>query len=171
LAHSLGGGTPTAIICTISPANMNFYQTLSTLRFADRAKSVQRNVLFSIDKNNSNNNKSLDKNCEGVAHYELLVENLRRQIELKEKEINTLKTSKKILKSPQKQKKNFEISEEMIFSLKNASLPPNEKISDFFDEIDESTRNFLSNPKKQNEDLRDWCLKFQDFYSDFKYMK
>lgn len=49
LAHSLGGQTPTAIICTISPANMNFYQTLSTLRFADRAKSVQRSVLFSID--------------------------------------------------------------------------------------------------------------------------
>jgi hypothetical protein len=30
----------TSIICTISPATMNFYQTLSTLRFATRAKKV-----------------------------------------------------------------------------------------------------------------------------------
>ena len=31
----------TAIICTISPASVNYYQTLSTLRFATRAKIVK----------------------------------------------------------------------------------------------------------------------------------
>ena len=41
LSQSLGGNSLTTIICTISPAMMNYYQTLSTLRFATRAKSVR----------------------------------------------------------------------------------------------------------------------------------
>ena len=41
LSQSLGGNSLTTIICTISPASMNYYQTLSTLRFAMRAKSVR----------------------------------------------------------------------------------------------------------------------------------
>lgn len=41
LSQALGGNSLTAIICTVSPAAMNFYQTLSTLRFATRAKTVQ----------------------------------------------------------------------------------------------------------------------------------
>jgi len=41
LSQALGGNSLTAIICTISPANLNFYQTLSTLRFATRAKTVK----------------------------------------------------------------------------------------------------------------------------------
>ena len=41
LSQSLGGNSLTTIICTISPATMNFYQTLSTLRFATRAKNVR----------------------------------------------------------------------------------------------------------------------------------
>ncbi len=41
LSHALGGNSLTAIICTVSPAAINFYQTLSTLRFATRAKTVR----------------------------------------------------------------------------------------------------------------------------------
>ena len=41
LSQALGGNSLTTIICTISPASMNFYQTLSTLRFATRAKNVK----------------------------------------------------------------------------------------------------------------------------------
>ena len=41
LSNALGGNSVTGIICTISPAAMNFYQTLSTLRFATRAKKVK----------------------------------------------------------------------------------------------------------------------------------
>ena len=37
---ALGGNSLTAIICTISPAAINYYQTLSTLKFATRAKTV-----------------------------------------------------------------------------------------------------------------------------------
>ena len=41
LSQALGGNSLTAIVCTVSPAAMNFYQTLSTLRFATRAKTVR----------------------------------------------------------------------------------------------------------------------------------
>ena len=41
LSLALGGNSLTTIICTVSPALMNFYQTLSTLRFATRAKTVK----------------------------------------------------------------------------------------------------------------------------------
>ena len=41
LSNALGGNSLTAIICSISPAAINHYQTLSTLRFASRAKIVK----------------------------------------------------------------------------------------------------------------------------------
>lgn len=41
LSQAIGGNSLSAIICTISPAAMNLNQTLSTLRFATRAKTVQ----------------------------------------------------------------------------------------------------------------------------------
>lgn len=41
LSNAIGGNSLTAIICTISPALMNYQQTLSTLRFANRAKQVK----------------------------------------------------------------------------------------------------------------------------------
>ncbi|MFS8159854.1 MAG: hypothetical protein ACMG6E_06520 [Candidatus Roizmanbacteria bacterium] len=41
LQMALGGNSLTAIICTVSPAAVNYYQTLSTLRFASRAKIVK----------------------------------------------------------------------------------------------------------------------------------
>jgi len=44
LSQALGGNSLTTIICTISPASLNYYQTLSTLRFATRAKSVKLRV-------------------------------------------------------------------------------------------------------------------------------
>ena len=44
LSQCLGGNSLTTIICTISPAKMNYYQTLSTLRFASRAKNVKLQI-------------------------------------------------------------------------------------------------------------------------------
>jgi hypothetical protein len=41
LSNALGGNSLTTIVCTVSPALMNYTQTLSTLRFASRAKKVR----------------------------------------------------------------------------------------------------------------------------------
>jgi len=38
LSNALGGNSLTSVVCTISPALLNYAQTLSTLRFASRAK-------------------------------------------------------------------------------------------------------------------------------------
>jgi hypothetical protein len=40
LAPSLAGQSLTVVICTVSPASVNFYQTLSTLRFAACSRKV-----------------------------------------------------------------------------------------------------------------------------------
>ena len=45
LSQTLEGNSLTAIICTVSPAALNYYQTLSTLRFAMRAKSVKLKIV------------------------------------------------------------------------------------------------------------------------------
>ena len=40
LQNALGGNSKTIMICAISPASMNFEESLSTLRYADRAKKI-----------------------------------------------------------------------------------------------------------------------------------
>jgi kinesin family member 13 len=41
LQNALGGNSKTLMICALSPANTNYEETLSTLRYADRAKSIK----------------------------------------------------------------------------------------------------------------------------------
>ena len=41
LQNALGGNSKTLMICAISPSNNNYEETLSTLRYADRAKKIQ----------------------------------------------------------------------------------------------------------------------------------
>lgn len=41
LQNALGGNSQTVMICAISPANDNYEETLSTLRYADQAKKIK----------------------------------------------------------------------------------------------------------------------------------
>ena len=41
LQDSLGGNTKTVMIAAISPADFNFEETLTTLRYASRAKNIK----------------------------------------------------------------------------------------------------------------------------------
>eukprot|EP00929_Paragymnodinium_shiwhaense_P022478 TRINITY_DN14356_c0_g4_i1.p1 TRINITY_DN14356_c0_g4~~TRINITY_DN14356_c0_g4_i1.p1 ORF type:complete len:1154 (+),score=338.69 TRINITY_DN14356_c0_g4_i1:119-3580(+) len=41
LQNALGGSSKTIMICALSPASSNFEETLSTLRYADRAKKIK----------------------------------------------------------------------------------------------------------------------------------
>ena len=41
LQDSLGGNTKTVMIAAMSPANYNYDETLSTLRYASRAKNIK----------------------------------------------------------------------------------------------------------------------------------
>ena len=51
LKESLGGNSKTSIIATLSPADINYEETLSTLRFADRAKQIVCKAIVNEDPN------------------------------------------------------------------------------------------------------------------------
>eukprot|EP00062_Callorhinchus_milii_P004286 gi/632942745/ref/XP_007886576.1/ PREDICTED: kinesin-like protein KIF28P [Callorhinchus milii] len=46
LSTALGGNSKTVMIATISPADINYDETMSTLRFAERAKSIQNRAMI-----------------------------------------------------------------------------------------------------------------------------
>ena len=49
LQDSLGGNTKTVMIAAVSPANYNYDETLSTLRYASRAKSIKNKPKINED--------------------------------------------------------------------------------------------------------------------------
>jgi Kinesin motor domain/Regulator of chromosome condensation (RCC1) repeat len=71
LSQAIGGNSLSAIICTISPAAMNLNQTLSTLRFALRAKAVQNDIHV---------NEVLDESAQS-AQMKFEIVKLRDQLE------------------------------------------------------------------------------------------
>ncbi len=91
LSQALGGNSLTNIICTASPAAVNYYQTLSTLRFATRAKIVKTKP--------SINQVLDDKNA---------IEFYKNEIKRLQEELRNGKRSKEIINldnsSPDKQK-------------------------------------------------------------------
>ena len=46
LQNALGGNSKTIMICALSPASINYEETLSTLRYADRAKKIQNKAII-----------------------------------------------------------------------------------------------------------------------------
>ena len=51
LKDSLGGNSMTAMVAALSPADMNFEETLSTLRYADSAKRIKNHAVVNEDPN------------------------------------------------------------------------------------------------------------------------
>ncbi|OMJ83613.1 hypothetical protein SteCoe_15401 [Stentor coeruleus] len=45
LSSALGGNSKTIMICALSPATVNYEETLSTLRYADRAKKIKNHAI------------------------------------------------------------------------------------------------------------------------------
>ncbi|CAJ1059782.1 kinesin-like protein KIF1A isoform X18 [Xyrichtys novacula] len=52
LRENLGGNSRTAMVAALSPADINYDETLSTLRYADRAKQIRCNAVINEDPNN-----------------------------------------------------------------------------------------------------------------------
>jgi len=46
LKNALGGNSKTIMICALSPASSNYEETLSTLRYADRAKKIKNKAVI-----------------------------------------------------------------------------------------------------------------------------
>eukprot|EP00283_Hemiselmis_rufescens_P005402 CAMPEP_0173429138 /NCGR_PEP_ID=MMETSP1357-20121228/7926_1 /TAXON_ID=77926 /ORGANISM="Hemiselmis rufescens, Strain PCC563" /LENGTH=1106 /DNA_ID=CAMNT_0014393271 /DNA_START=100 /DNA_END=3420 /DNA_ORIENTATION=- len=49
LQDALGGNAKTIMICALSPADINYEETLSTLRYADRAKQIKNKPKVNLD--------------------------------------------------------------------------------------------------------------------------
>ncbi len=78
LSQSLGGNSLTTIICNISPATMNYYQTLSTLRFATRAKCVRLQVTT---------NEIFDDK-DKIYYYQKEIKKLKEQLRNRDNKMN-----------------------------------------------------------------------------------
>ncbi|OLQ17596.1 Kinesin motor domain protein [Cryptosporidium hominis] len=94
LSDSLGGNSRTIIICNCSPDKVNYYETLSTIDFARRAKKIQNKVRVNIL-------KSKEEKYE-IAELKEKIANLNRKVEdidLLRQEIELLKSQKAELKS------------------------------------------------------------------------
>ena len=48
---NLGGNSKTVMVATVSPSADNFEETLSTLRYADRAKRIVNHAIVNEDPN------------------------------------------------------------------------------------------------------------------------
>lgn len=77
LSNALGGNSLTAIICNVSPAAINHYQTLSTLRFATRAKIVKNKPII---------NELTDTSDEAKIYKKQLMR-MKEELNLKENDI------------------------------------------------------------------------------------
>ena len=66
LQDNLGGNSKTVMLATISPASENFEETLSTLRYADRAKRIVNHAVVNEDPN------SRVTGCEGGRVFGVL---------------------------------------------------------------------------------------------------
>ena len=51
LKDSLGGNSKTVIICTLNPNQMAMKETLSTLKFAERAKRIKNKAIVNEENN------------------------------------------------------------------------------------------------------------------------
>lgn len=51
MQDNLGGNSKTVMVATVSPASDNYEESLSTLRYADRAKRIVNHAVVNEDKN------------------------------------------------------------------------------------------------------------------------
>jgi hypothetical protein len=76
LQNALGGNSKTVMICALSPASINYEETLSTLRYADRAKKIQNKAVV----NESEHDKLVRNLKEENLDLKKMIEDLNRKI-------------------------------------------------------------------------------------------
>jgi hypothetical protein len=76
LQNALGGNSKTVMICALSPASINYEETLSTLRYADRAKKIQNKAVI----NESETDKMIRCLKEENQDLKKMIEDLNRKI-------------------------------------------------------------------------------------------
>ncbi|CAJ0578682.1 unnamed protein product, partial [Mesorhabditis spiculigera] len=96
LKNALGGNSKTIMIAALSPADINYEETLSTLRFADRAKSIKTQAVVNesaterMIRELREENAKLQAGIKGGGGNSEEIENLRRQLAENQKEMANL---------------------------------------------------------------------------------
>ena len=79
LEDSLGGNSVTYLIANISPCDENFEETISTLKFADRAHSIMTKVSMNqLNKDKGVSSKEFNKICSELSQLKQLL-NIRKK--------------------------------------------------------------------------------------------
>ena len=76
LQNALGGNSKTVMICALSPASINYEETLSTLRYADRAKKIQNKAVV----NESEHDKMVRLLKEENGELKKMIEDLQKKL-------------------------------------------------------------------------------------------
>ena len=76
LQNALGGNSKTVMICALSPASINYEETLSTLRYADRAKKIQNKAVI----NESEHDKMVRLLKEENQNLKKMLESLQKKL-------------------------------------------------------------------------------------------
>ena len=76
LQNALGGNSKTVMICALSPASINYEETLSTLRYADRAKKIQNKAVV----NESEHDKTVRLLKEENNELKKMIEELSKKL-------------------------------------------------------------------------------------------
>ena len=92
LQNALGGNSKTIMICAISPASVNYEESLSTLRYADRAKKIQNKAVI----NESEHDKMVRLLKEENNNLKKLLEELQKNILGQKNDINENKAYKEL---------------------------------------------------------------------------
>lgn len=109
LQNALGGNSKTVMICALSPSFINYEETLSTLRYADRAKKIQNKAVI----NESEQDKILRLLKEENKELKGKIEELSIRLFTKNPNNKDIKDNNK---SDKEDKYEFEILKEQIES-------------------------------------------------------
>mmetsp|Transcript_14465 Transcript_14465/g.35260 ORF Transcript_14465/g.35260 Transcript_14465/m.35260 type:complete len:729 (+) Transcript_14465:170-2356(+) len=137
LQNSLSGQAAVAVVCCISPSSANLEETISTLKFAARAKKIKASVQVNYDKQTL------------LKQYRDEIERLKKEVaDLRQKAAhNSVDLTSAAVESTEKQSKEVPLDEES--RMIHGDNPIDGSLDGFVRKIKEDSK--TSNPKDSDE--------------------
>lgn len=128
LQDSLGGNSKTIMIANIGPSAYNYNETLTTLRYASRAKAIQNQPI-----------KNEDPQDAKLKEYQEEIERLKRLIGSKQQQqhVKVEKPPKKIVKKPKAERKERLQQQQQQKEMDESLMSTTTEINDLEEEKDE----------------------------------
>lgn len=129
LQDSLGGNSKTIMIANIGPSAYNYNETLTTLRYASRAKAIQNQPI-----------KNEDPQDAKLKEYQEEIERLKRLIGSKQQQqhVKVEKPPKKIVKKPKSERKErLQQQQQQQKEMDESLMSTTTEINDLEEEKDE----------------------------------